>query len=113
MSGTSGDVASAPPSDRTDRRSVTGNVFIVEVAGATCDRMLDFDACERIARKVNEHTVTIGVVLAPCSLPHTCKANFALGADEMAVGSIALHHLDGELTDMLDHPCDCAMFRVG
>lgn len=31
---------------------------------------------------------------------------------EMAGASLTLHHLDGELQTMLDHPCDCAMFRV-
>jgi dihydroxyacetone kinase-like protein len=31
----------------------------------------------------------------------------------MAGASITLHHLDGELQTMLDHPCDCAMFRAG
>lgn len=32
---------------------------------------------------------------------------------EMAGASITLMHLDDELTQFLDHPCDCAMFRVG
>jgi len=32
---------------------------------------------------------------------------------EMAGASITLHRLDGELQAMLDHPCDCAMFRAG
>ena len=32
---------------------------------------------------------------------------------EMAGASISVMHLDDELTTMLDHPCDCAMFRVG
>ncbi len=32
---------------------------------------------------------------------------------EMTGASITLMHLDGELTRMLDHPCDCAMFRAG
>jgi len=32
---------------------------------------------------------------------------------EMAGASVTLIHLDGELTTMLDHPCDCAMFRAG
>lgn len=32
---------------------------------------------------------------------------------EMAGASISVMHLDDELTKMLDHPCDCAMFRVG
>jgi dihydroxyacetone kinase-like protein len=32
---------------------------------------------------------------------------------EMAGASITLHRMDGELQQMLDHPCDCAMFRAG
>jgi dihydroxyacetone kinase-like protein len=32
---------------------------------------------------------------------------------EMAGASITLIHLDDELTGLLDHPCDCAMFRAG
>ncbi len=32
---------------------------------------------------------------------------------EMAGASITLMHLDDELTTMIDHPCDCAMFRAG
>lgn len=32
---------------------------------------------------------------------------------DMAGMSITLHRMDGELMAMLDHPCDCAMFRAG
>lgn len=32
---------------------------------------------------------------------------------EMAGASITVMHLDDELTRLIDHPCDCAMFRVG
>lgn len=32
---------------------------------------------------------------------------------DMAGASITLMHLDAELTTMIDHPCDCAMFRSG
>jgi dihydroxyacetone kinase-like protein len=32
---------------------------------------------------------------------------------EMAGASITVMHLDDELRRMLDHPCDCAMFRQG
>ena len=32
---------------------------------------------------------------------------------DMAGASITIMHLDGELTRLLDHPCDCAMFRQG
>ena len=32
---------------------------------------------------------------------------------DMAGASITLMHLDEELTRLIDHPCDCAMFRQG
>ncbi len=32
---------------------------------------------------------------------------------EMAGASISVMHLDDELQEMIDHPCDCAMFRSG
>ena len=165
--------------------------------------MLPLDECERIARKANDRTYTMGVALSPCSLPQTRRPNFEIGDDEMEIGmgihgepgiargtlktadaitdemmdrilaemapargdrvavlvnslgstplmelyimnrrveqrlddvgvaihatwvgnyctslemagaSVTLMHLDDELTSMLDHPCDCAMFRVG
>lgn len=197
------DVASAPPDQREKRRGVAGNFFIFKAAGAACDMMLPFDECERIGRKANDHTFTMGVALSPCSLPQTRRPNFEIGDDEMEIGmgihgepgiargplqsadaitdamldrileemapargdrvallvnslgstplmelyimnrrvrqrlddigvdvhatwvgnyctslemagaSITLHHLDGELQRMLDHPCDAAMFRAG
>lgn len=200
---TTDDIASAPASNRDERRGVAGNFFIFKAAGAACDKMLSFDECERIARKANDHTYTMGVALGACSLPHTLLPNFELGPDEMEIGmgihgepgvargplqsaddvtdalldrileemspsrgervavlvnslgatslmelyvmnrrvkqrldaegiithatwvgpyctslemagaSVTVHHLDDELTDMLEHPCDCAMFRAG
>ena len=80
------DVASAPRSERARRRGVAGNFFIFKAAGAACDLLLSFDECERIARKANEHTHTMGVALEPCSLPATRKPNFQIGADEMEIG---------------------------
>lgn len=197
------DVASAPRDQREKRRGVAGNFFIFKAAGAACDHMLSFDECERIARKANDHTYTMGVALSPCSLPQTRRQNFEIGPDEMEIGmgihgepgiarsklrsadeitddmldrilaemspargdkvavlvnslgstplmelyimnrrvkqrldaigveihatwvgtycsslemagaSVTLMHLDGELQTMIDHPCDCAMFRAG
>lgn len=199
---TTDDIASAPRDERENRRGVAGNFFVFKAAGAACDKMLSIDECERIARKANDHTYTMGVALSPCSLPQTLKPNFDIGPGDMEVGmgihgepgisvgplepadaitdmimdrifeemdpspgdkvailvnslgstslmelyimnarvkkrldergvsthatwvghyctslemagaSITLMHLDDELQEMLDHPCDCAMFRV-
>ncbi len=200
---TTDDVASAPRDRRESRRGVAGNFFAFKAAGAACDRGLSLDEVERVARKANDRTFSMGVALAPCSLPQTRRPNFELGAGEMEIGmgihgepgvargplepadavvdamlarifaetdaasgdrvavlvnglgstplmelyvmnrrvrqrldaeglgvhatwvgnwctslemagaSVTLMHLDEELTALLDHPCDCAMFRVG
>jgi len=200
---TTDDVASAPRGQREKRRGVAGNFFIFKSAGAACDLMKPIDEVERLSRKSNDHTYTMGVALSACSLPQTRRPNFEIGADEMEIGlgihgepgivrgplksadaitddmldrileemapsrgdrvavlvnslgatplmelyimnrrlkqrlddigvavhatwvgnyctslemagaSITLHHLDGELQTLLDHPCDCAMFRAG
>ncbi|CAN5409511.1 dihydroxyacetone kinase subunit DhaK [soil metagenome] len=197
---TTDDVASLEVSKR---RGVAGNFFVFKAAGAAADRMMNFDDCERIGRKANDQTFTMGVALGPCSLPQTRKPNFEIGPDEMEIGmgihgepgiargplkradevvndmvdrifsqmnpqkgdkvavlvnslgatplmelyimnrrvkqrldgagvsvhatwvgnyctslemagaSITFMRLDGELQTMLDHPCDCAMFRAG
>lgn len=199
---TTDDIASAPPERRESRRGVAGNFFIFKAAGAACDRGMPLDEVERVARWANARTFTMGVALAPCSLPQTRRPNFELGEGEMEIGmgihgepgvargplgpadaivdemmdrilgemgagrgervallvnglgatplmelyimnrrvrerldaegievhatwvgnwctslemagaSVTCMHLDEELAAMLDHPCDCAMFRV-
>ncbi len=200
---TTDDVASAPRDQIEKRRGVAGNFFVFKAAGAACDMMMSLDECERIARKANDRTYTMGVALGPCSLPQTRRPNFEIGEDEMEIGmgihgepgvargklqsadaitdemldrileemqpargdkvavlvnslgstplmelyimnrrvaqrldeigvtvhatwvghyctslemagaSVTLFHLDDEMQTMLDHPCDCAMFRAG
>ena len=83
---TTDDVASAPPERRDERRGVAGNFFSFKAAGAACDRGLDLDGCERVARHANGATYTMGVGLSPCSLPQTRRPNFELGDDEMEIG---------------------------
>jgi dihydroxyacetone kinase-like protein len=181
---------------------VAGNFFAFKAAGAAADRGLGLDEVERVARKANDRTFTMGVALSPCSLPQTRRPNFEIGDDEMEIGmgihgepgvargtlrpadeivdemmdrildemaagrgdrvavlvnglgstplmelyimnrrvrqrldaagigvhatwvgnwctslemagaSVTCLHLDNELVAMIDHPCDCAMFRV-
>ncbi len=87
---TTDDVASSPPEERHARRGTAGNVFVFKVAGAACDRMYDIDTCERLARKANMATFTMGLGLEPCSLPETRRPSFQIGPDEMEIG-IGIH----------------------
>ena len=80
------DVASAPPEERAKRRGVAGDVFVFKVVGAAADRMMPLDEIERIGRKANERTLSMGVALAPCSLPETLRPNFEIGPEEMEIG---------------------------
>ncbi len=83
---TTDDIASAPLDEREKRRGVAGNFFVFKIVGAAADSMLDIDECERLARKANERTFTVGVALGPCSLPQTLTPNFEIGEDEMEIG---------------------------
>ena len=83
---TTDDVASAPLNEKEKRRGIAGNFFIFKMAGAAADRGMSLDEVERIARKANEHTLTMGVGLSACSLPQTRKPNFELGPEDMEIG---------------------------
>jgi phosphoenolpyruvate---glycerone phosphotransferase subunit DhaK len=58
-------------------------------------------------RRVQQRLDDLGVTVHATWVGHYCTSL------EMAGASITLLHLDDELTQMLDHPCDCPMFRVG
>ncbi|TIN99428.1 MAG: dihydroxyacetone kinase subunit DhaK, partial [Mesorhizobium sp.] len=68
---TTDDIASAPRDQRQKRRGVAGNVFIFKATGAAADMMMPLDEVERVARRANERTFTMGVALSSCSLPQT------------------------------------------
>jgi dihydroxyacetone kinase-like protein len=47
---------------------------------------MSLDEVEVLARKANARTFTMGVALAPCSLPQTRRPNFEIGEGEMEIG---------------------------
>lgn len=58
-------------------------------------------------RRVRQRLDDLGIVVHATWVGNYCTSL------EMAGASITLHRMDGELQAMLDHPCDCAMFRAG
>jgi len=107
---TTDDIASSPAEDHTSRRGTAGNFFVFKVAGAACDRMLDLDGCERITRKANAATFSMGLALEPCSLPETRRPSFRIGEDDMEVG-VGIHGEPGASRERLV-PADRAADRV-
>jgi dihydroxyacetone kinase-like protein len=104
------DVASAPPERRDQRRGIAGDVFVIKIAGAAASVVADLDELHRIASKARDLTRSLGVALAPGSIPETGEPTFRLGPDEIEIG-MGLHGEQGvtrqklvpanELVDMM------------
>ena len=63
------DVASAPLADASRRRGIAGDVMVLKIAGAAAEAGLSLDEVERLTRKANEATHTMGVALTSAELP--------------------------------------------
>ena len=100
---TTDDVASAP----RDRRAAAPRRRrqFLHLQGGGCGLRPDAAAStsvERIARKANAQTFTMGVALSPCSLPQTRRPNFEIGADEMEIG-MGIHGEPGDRARAAEH----------
>lgn len=80
------DAASAPPGREGDRRGIAGGFFVFKCAGAAADLGHGLAEVERLARRANANTRSMGVALSPCSLPQTRRPNFDIPAGEMEIG---------------------------
>jgi dihydroxyacetone kinase-like protein len=80
------DVASAPRDQRSERRGVAGGLIVLKAAGARADEGAGLAAVAAAARLANERTRTIGIGLAPCTLPTAEAPTFELAEGEMDVG---------------------------
>jgi dihydroxyacetone kinase-like protein len=82
----SDDIASAPRQEWQRRRGVAGIFFAYKAAGAKAEQLASLTEVKRIAEKVVLRTATMGVALAPCTLPAVGKPIFNLGEQEMELG---------------------------
>lgn len=82
----SDDVASAPLAERDKRRGIAGDIYVFKCVGAAAESGADIDAVERIARKANEHTRSMGVALSPCEVPGAGRPTFETPAAMMEIG---------------------------
>lgn len=82
----SDEVASAPKSEIDKRRGVAGDIIVFKCIGAAAERGQDLDAVERIGRKANAATRSMGVGLSACEVPGAGRPTFELGPDEIEIG---------------------------
>ena len=93
------DVASAPQSDIQRRRGIAGLIVVWKIAGAAAESR-GIDEVERITKKANDNTRTMGVALTGAELPGATKPIFECGPHDMEVG-IGVHGEPGEA----ESPC--------
>jgi dihydroxyacetone kinase len=84
------DIASAGADQPELRRGIAGGLAVYKVAGAAADAGLPLDAVERLARKANAHTRTLGVAFSGCTLPGAGEPLFTVPPGRMAIG-MGLH----------------------
>lgn len=80
------DVSSAPPERANQRRGVAGIYFGYVVAAATAASGASLAEVASATRSTLERTRSVGVALAPCTLPTVGHPNFTIDAGAMEIG---------------------------
>jgi dihydroxyacetone kinase len=91
------DIASAPPDKLEKRRGIAGDFVVFKVAGAAAERGDSIDEVERLARKANDLTRTIGVAFAGCTFPGKDEPLFRVDPAKMELG-LGIHGEPGVRT---------------
>ena len=80
------DVASAPKDQREKRRGVAGEILMWKCGGAKATAGGSLDEVIAAAQKAIDHTRSVGVGLASCTLPAVGHPNFEIKDGTMEVG---------------------------
>jgi dihydroxyacetone kinase-like protein len=92
------------------RRGVAGTMLVEKIAGAAAERGDGLDKVAEIARTVNSRARTMGMALAPCTVPHAGEPSFELADDEVEIG-IGIHGEPGRERIALE-PADRLVDRL-
>ncbi|MFF0991529.1 dihydroxyacetone kinase family protein [Kocuria nitroreducens] len=82
----SDDIASNTPDQHEDRRGIAGDLIVLKIAGAAAEQGHDLDTVERIARRANARTRSLGVAFGGCTLPGADEPLFTVPDGTMAIG---------------------------
>ena len=80
------DVASAPASERPNRRGVAGEILMWKAAGACAAQGGSLAEVTAAAQHAIDSTRSIGIGLSACTIPAAGKPNFTIKDGEMEVG---------------------------
>ena len=80
------DIASAPADQVEKRRGIAGDFTVFKIAGAAAERGDDLDTVERLARRANDRTRTLGVAFDGCIFPGAEDPLFIVPEGMMSIG---------------------------
>ncbi|MDF2510722.1 MAG: dihydroxyacetone kinase DhaK subunit, partial [Herbinix sp.] len=80
------DVASASKEEQEKRRGVAGEVFLWKIGGAKASKGASLDEVIAAAQKAINHTRSVGIGTAPCTIPAVGHPNFEIKDGTMEVG---------------------------
>lgn len=80
------DIASAPAEDTAKRRGIAGDFTVFRCASAAAEEGAKLDDVERVARKTNDATRTLGVAFDGCTLPGADRPLFSVAPGTMGLG---------------------------
>ena len=80
------DVCSAPAEEREKRRGVAGEILMWKVGGAKATQGASAREVQAAAQRAIDATRSVGVGLAPCTLPANRRPNFEIPAGKMEIG---------------------------
>lgn len=80
------DIASETAANSLLRRGIAGDLLVFKIAGAAAEAGCDLDEVERVARKANARTRSLGIAFGGCTLPGADHALFEVPDASMATG---------------------------
>jgi len=80
------DLCSAPPTEKKNRRGIAGLVPVVKLVGAASQTAQSLDELEATAKKAVLQTRSVGVSMAPGSIPASGKPTFEIAENEIGLG---------------------------
>lgn len=106
------DIASASRGEEGRRRGIAGDFPVFKIMSAAAERGDSIDEVERLARKANDRTRTLGAAFGGCTLPGANEPLFTVPEGEMSVG-LGIHGEPGISDQAIPRADDLARILLG
>lgn len=106
------DTASAPIGEIGKRRGIAGDFVVFKLLSAAADAGLTIDEVERVGRKANDRTRTIGTAFSGCTFPGAAAPLFTIEKGQMGLG-LGIHGEPGLVNQPIPSAEELAQLMVG